>query len=318
MGFGRLFPLLMTMIAISVSALLSESYLNSYNRIKVAADAVLWGNIVSLILSVILGYSIFQRHSELSVYAFRGGISTKNFFGANMLIVFIGNYLMELKKSKTSQKLIILISASLLLFSYSRGTLIMLIVFLISMHINIIRRVARRQRNLFTVMLILLCIVIFNILFQKVALNSSTYMMRIKGFQNYINNSDTDFASLLIGNAKKLYVNNINYVAQFKLLYGWDGSVEFALLDILIKNGIVGLVGYLLIFYTMLHTFIISANWEYKSIGIAITVMFLISMLVEGFIISIHSPVGIYCYLVMGGIAGMCNRKTTEKSANII
>ena len=50
-------------------------------------------------------------------------------------------------------------------------------------------------------------------------------------------------------------------------------------------------------------------NWEHKSAGIAIAVMILISMFVEAYIQTIHSPVGIYCYLVMGGLAGMCTGK---------
>ena len=40
MPFETLFPLLMTMIAISVSSLLSESYLDSYRRIKIASDGI--------------------------------------------------------------------------------------------------------------------------------------------------------------------------------------------------------------------------------------------------------------------------------------
>ncbi len=309
MPFETLFPLLMTMIAISVSSLLSESYLDSYRRIKIASDAVLWGNLVSFILSVTLEYSVFQMHSEFNTYAFSGGIYTKNFFGADMLIIFIGNYLAERKKSKISQKIIIVISVLLLLLSNSRGAIIMFIVFIVSMQVSIVRRISKQQRKIFTMALVILCVAAFVVLFQEVALNSFNYMMRIKGFQNYIDHPNTDFTRLLLGNARELYLSDIDYVVQFKRLYGWDGSVEFALLDILIKNGIIGLIGYAIIFFYLIHTFIMTENWEHKSAGIAIAVMILISMFVEAYIQTIHSPVGIYCYLVMGGLAGMCTGK---------
>lgn len=318
MPFGKLFPLLMTMIAISVSSLLSESYLDSYHRIKIASDAIIWGNIVALALSVLFGYTVIQMHSEMNIFAFSGGIYIKNYFGADMVIILIGYYLAERKSPKKSQIIIIAITALFLLLSNSRGALIMFAVFITTVQFTVVRRITKHQRKLFTVTALLLYAVIFVILFQEIALNSVNYMMRIKGFENYINHPDTNITMLFVGNARELYMSSLDYVTQFRKLYGWDGTAEFALLDILIKNGIIGLIGYIVIFYIFIHTFLKSENWEHKSAGIAIAAMILASMLVETFIQTIHSPVGIYCYLVMGGIMGMCNHEETEKGSTRI
>ena len=316
MPFGKLFPLLMTMVVISVSSLLSESYLDSYRRIKIASDAVLWGNIVALVLSVLFGYTVIQTHSEMNIFAFSGGIAVKNYFGADMLIIFIGNYLAERETPKLNHKLLMVISVLFLLLSNSRGAIIMFVVFLVGMRVSVVHKITKRQRKLFTITAILLCIGASIVLYQEIMRNSFNYMMRINGFLNYINHPTTDFIKILIGNAKELYVSDFDYVTQFRRLYGWNESVEFALLDILIKNGIIGLIGYIVIFYILIRTFIKSENWEYKSTGIAIAVMFLISALVENYIQSIHFPIGIYCYLVMGGIVGMCNREDAERRLN--
>ena len=192
----------------------------------------------------------------------------------------------------------------------------MFVVFLVGMRVSVVHKITKRQRKLFTITAILLCIGASIVLYQEIMRNSFNYMMRINGFLNYINHPTTDFIKILIGNAKELYVSDFDYVTQFRRLYGWNESVEFALLDILIKNGIIGLIGYIVIFYILIRTFIKSENWEYKSTGIAIAVMFLISALVENYIQSIHFPIGIYCYLVMGGIVGMCNREDAERRLN--
>ena len=322
LSFGRLFSLIMTMLAISISSLLSEDYLNSYKRMKTASDAVLCGTIVSLLLAILYGYSIVQSHSEITfgyTYAFSGGIYIKNFFGADMVVVFIGNYFAErYDKKTTGQKIIMVYSVLMLLLSNSRGAIVMLLVFLLSMQISVVRKISKRQRKSFTIALVLLCIAAFIVLFQEMALNSFNYMMRIQGFLNYISHKDTDLMRLLLGNAGEVYSTELDYVTQFRVLYGWNGSVEFALLDILIKNGLVGLAGYVIIFYMYIRAFVKSDSWEYKAAGIAITVMLLISAFVETYIQSIHTPVGIYCYLVMGGFVGMsiCSSKNCVISMN--
>ncbi len=311
-SFGRIFSLIVTMLAISVSALLSEDYLNSYQRMKIASDAVLCGTIVSLVLALFEGYSVVRRHSEVTVgyaYAFSGGMSIKNTFGAEMVVVFIGNYIAERYDRRTiSRKIIMVYAILMLLLSNSRGAVMMLMMFLLSRHISIVRSISKRQRKQVTITLVMLCAAIFLVLFQEIALNSFNYMMRIQGFLNYINHKDTNLIRLLLGNAGEVYSTEFDYVTQFRRIYGWNGSAEFAMLNILIKNGLVGLFGYVIVFYILIKTFVKSESWEYKTVGIAIAMMLLLSALVEDYIQNIHSPVGIYCYLVMGGFAGMSVR----------
>lgn len=311
-SFGRLLSLIMTMVAVSASSLLSEDYLNTYQRMKVASDAVLCGTIASLLLAIFFGYSLGRLHSEITVgytYAFSGGIYIKNVFGAEMDVVFIGNYLAERYSRKTmSQKLIMVYSILMMLLSNSRGAFIMLMVFLLSRYVSVVRRINKRQRRPVVVVLVILCIASFAVLFQEIATNSFNYMMRIQGFLNYINHKDTDLIRLLIGNAGEVYTTEFDYVTQFKILYGWDGSCEFALMDILLKNGLVGLAGYIIIFYILLRSFVKMENWEYKTTGLAVAIMLLVSSFVEDYIQNIHTPVGIFCYLVMGGFVGMGNR----------
>ena len=122
-----------------------------------------------------------------------------------------------------------------------------------------------------------------------------------------------DLHKWLFGIASQLYDQNLNYVLQFRSIFGYDGTMEFALLDILVKNGILGLSGFVIIFVRNIKMALQANNWEYKTACIAIMVMLLVSSLVETYIQSIHSPVGIYCYLAVGGLAGLCNKEKTAK-----
>ena len=86
---------------------------------------------------------------------------------------------------------------------------------------------------------------------------------------------------------------------------GFDGSLEMAWLNILIKSGILGIISYIIIFVRM---FWLQQKVKNKviSVGIlAILITLLGSSLVEAYIQSIHCIYAVMSYLVINSLYGI-------------
>ena len=85
---------------------------------------------------------------------------------------------------------------------------------------------------------------------------------------------------------------------------GYDGSLEMAWLNILIKSGLLGVLAYAFIFIRMFKL-AVKANDKVISVGImAITITLLASSLVEAYIQSIHCIYGMMSYMAVNGLYG--------------
>ncbi|MCD8003154.1 MAG: hypothetical protein LUG88_04495 [Clostridia bacterium] len=308
------FTLLLTMLAIIFTYLLSEGIISSYKEIKTISYAVFTGVITSTVLALISGISITGSASEGifgSSFSINGGILYKNYFAADMLAVYMGLFICSKfgYKSKTTDRLIMFLSVLCIILSGSRGAFVLFVVFLIVIEYDKIKMIKGKQRTAFIFILVIVCIIVFAFLYRNIALNSSTYMYRIRGLLNYLDYSNGDLFHMVFGNAEMAYDQETSYVLTIRSIVGWDGSLEFAWLDILIKNGILGIVGFALIFIRSFKIALSTNNWKVKAILIAVTATCLCSSLVETYIQSIHAVFGIYCYMIM---AACCNLYTNE------
>lgn len=301
--------LLFTMIAILSSSIMAENLVKSWRYVRSMSYGVFFGVIISTGFALMSGINIVEVTSESFLgfnYGFNGGVLYKNYFAADMLAIFIGLYLY--RKSANNKRdidtLIMIISVFFIFISGSRGTYVLFAGFMLVFKYDSVKKIQKNQRMIFVFIIFLVILGLFVFLYQSIALNSETYAYRIRGVFNYLEYYSDDIYHMLLGNADLAYEQEMSYTLAIRSVVGWDGSLEFAWLSILIKNGIVGIIGYIIIFARSLIIAFKSEDWLVRTSCIAVTLTCLVSSLVETYIQSVHATFGIYCYLVMAGLCG--------------
>lgn len=304
--------LLCTMAAIVFVSLLAEGFIDSVKEIRILSYGVLAGCFVSMCLALISGHSMVSTSEGILGFniAFDGGIQYKNYFGANMIAVFMGLYIYtrQTRKRLIRDRAVMTVCIILIFLSGSRGAYLIFLTFLLSFNYDFFKKIHNRQRKLLICIMVVTGAFAFVYLYDNIALNSSTYMYRVRGLLNYLEYFTGDWFHMIFGNAEMAYENKLNYVMSVRSVVGWDGSLEFAWLDVIIKNGFFGVVGYLVIFIRALKISFKSEQWGIKTACIAVTLALLLSSLVETYMQSIHAVFGVYSYLVIAALCGMMHK----------
>jgi hypothetical protein len=143
-----------------------------------------------------------------------------------------------------------------------------------------------------------------------VVLSSSTYGYRFRGVRNYLKYAWGDWYHLIFGNAEMAWSGlGEHYVQTVQKVVGWDGTYEMGFINTLIKNGILGLIGFAWMYIYFVRVTMGSKKRWPKVINLSVLSVLLVSSLVESFVCNIHSIFGVYCYLLMAGVCGMVRPK---------
>ena len=255
--------------------------------------------------------------NALSNVGFNGGIIYKNYYGAILVASFIGIfiYYSNYKKRKIDFVSLILIFCCLIM-SNSKGGLLLLLLF-VGLYFAIFKwkildkfKVKEKKYNkVILVMLTILLMIILMILGYKYILsNSSTYAYRIRGVVNYISFYKNDLFHLMFGNSEMAfrdseysYVENIRIFLTQNGMNGYEGSYEMGFINVLIKNGIVGIIGFVFIYIIIIHR-AKRRNLIEKQYIYMIILVLLVSSLVESYVCNIHAIFGISCYMFINGL----------------
>lgn len=301
--------LILSMFILASFAIITEGYIKTFKDIAMASYGIFVGIMVSIIIAIILGGTLIDASYEglIGINAFTGGLDNKNFFSGATIGVFSGLYLYNrfYKKNKLNV-IIMLLSILMLIASNSRGGYILFTIFFVIANFNAIKIIKRSQRKL-----LLICVIIgiFSIgmyFYKEVVLNSNTYMYRINGLLNLVEYYVNDYFLIFFGAANIAFSDmDQSYGANVRSVLGWDGTTELVLLNILIKNGLLGLIGYIIIFIRIIKVAINTKKREYKISILSVVITLLISSLVEPYMVTLHLVFGAFCYIVMAGLCGM-------------
>lgn len=311
---GLKVKLLFTMLFIAVFAILAEHFLNSLYAVKCAAYGVFVGTVITTGLAIIGGESLTSLAVEGGIsWGFNGGLQHKNYFACAMLTVFSALYFYTKYIEKTMlDQFLMLISFLLIVVSNSRGTLIMMFVFLVIAHYDILLNFKKNQRGIFLLLITFVCILGIIIIYSYFVSDSGSYMIRMKGLLAYIELYKNDTFHMWYGNAEMAWKNG-NYVNNVRAIIGWDGTVELSFLSILVKNGIIGYFGYIVIFIFYIKKGLTVSNWKYKVMILSLSFSLLSSAFVENYITNTHVIYGIFNYCVIDGLIGQYKKLTKSK-----
>ncbi len=305
------FSLIFTMIVIVFSAIIFEGFLVSFKDIRNLSYAILYGVVVSFVLAIGTGTGLFDG-SE-GTLGFNGGILFKNYFGSDVLAVFIGLFLNAKYGCKYRfDKYVMVICVILIFLSMSKGAIMLFFFFLFAFSLDKVRKIKRGQRNKILFIIVIVVMISSVFFYVNYAMNIDTYMYRIRGLLNYLDYYEEHIYYMIFGSAEMAYEKDVPYVDAIRSTVGWDGTLEFAWLNILIKNGLLGVVGYIIIFVRAYNVMFFKTNdWSLRTPYFAITTICMLSSFVEPYIQSIHAVFGVYCYLIMASLCGIIHRSRT-------
>ena len=98
----------------------------------------------------------------------------------------------------------------------------------------------------------------------------------------------------------------IDYATAVRSVIGFNGTVELSILSILIKNGIIGLCGYLLIYIRWFLIFI-KSDFTVKNYCFSVYFTLIVSAFVENYITNMHVMFGLMLYLILSCFSGFIN-----------
>lgn len=300
--------LMYTFATIIMAAVMSENYLSNYRQVRLMAYACFFGVIASMILCVVNGVPLISPVNESNVgimYSFNSGIRGKE--ASTMMIAVIMSIYIYYKESmilKQIDVMLIVIATILLILSNSRGAWIEIAVFLFTLNYKKIGRFSKAHRRFITLIAFLIITPLVVYIYNSIILQSDTYLHRYKGWVYYLNYFSEDTFHMVYGNAELIYDKEVDYVTKIRSIIGWGGTLEMAWLNILIKNGILGLIAYTIIFARAIITAVKCEDYIRKTIYIAVIMTVLASSLVSDYIQSVHGLFGIYCYLIMAYYLG--------------
>lgn len=140
------FSLIFTMIVIVFSAIIFEGFLISFKDIRNLSYAILYGVVISFVLAICTGIGLFDG-SE-GTLGFNGGILFKNYFGSDVLAVFIGLFLNAKYGCKYRlDKYVMAVCVILIFLSMSKGAIMLFFFFLFAFSLDKVRKIKREQRN---------------------------------------------------------------------------------------------------------------------------------------------------------------------------
>lgn len=276
--------------------ILGKYFFKSIDDLKIVSHAILLGYIIVCVLSLIVGTSIIASVGE-GVFSFglTGGMGHKNIVAASLLVGLISIYTyIILGKKRNFDMYLVYIYILLIFLSGSRTIWIMTIIFFIISNMYIIKNLSKLKRYIFKFIITLLSIIIISIVIKYVLLESQNYLFRLLGVISFWDLHKDDYYHLVFGFSEIVYNSSNSYFENVWSLTEGIGTFEMGFLNIIARMGIIGFVGYVVLFNIILKKAkkIENIKQRYILYGIVYTMLF--SGFVELYIVSVQ-----YVYTIM-------------------
>lgn len=298
----------------------SENFLSENKQFKVIGDAIITGMIINSFIGVFTGTLGLEYNANESIFkiTFLSGLKIKNYCGGMWLITYIIYYVYYLREGTLNKHRIkFLVLALLLLLSGSKGACFLAIIFVLFINFKKILIFKEKQGTIFYAILIPIIILCGIYVYKNILINIPTYAYRIRGMQKLFDIMKNDTSKLMFGISNIAYADTgYDYTINMRNFLGWDASIEMAYVNILIKNGIIGILIYCKIFKDILNKAKYNTKTD-KNIVISIILVMLLSGFTETYIASIHYVVGPVLFCLINGIIFTTNQLKDKNSIKI-
>ena len=290
--------LIISMLLLFIFALSGNELFQTKNCFFIIGWSTFFGSFACLILALVLDDPIYVLSVEGFSLGFdlSFGMQYKNLFGYTTLISSVCLIKTFDRCKKKSNIFGVIISITLLLLSNSRGAILMLLIFLLVRRFCLLPK--RKEKGKLVLWIVFVCFLGMLLSFVLGSI-SSTFGYRVRGLTNYLNYTKGDLFHLFFGNAEMAFGNSSRpYSENVRSVIGWDGTVELPLLNILIKNGFLGYVGYLMFAYRFFKKGF-SLQRKAQIAYFSFLLPFLLSIFVEAYFANINSVYTLFNYGVL-------------------
>ena len=304
----------LTSFALISFALKSQSVLSTNKRIKIAANAIFSGAVFSALIGLITGTLGLAFESDESIVGilYVSGFQIKNYCGGIWLLLFILNYIYYMKNGRLGhiERIVLAMFLLLIVLSGSKGALALSLIWIFLINFDRILKLRRNQKKIFIFLAGIVACLIGIYIYNNILINVYTYAYRIRGLSNLVDYLLQDSRNLFFGISDIAYADTgYSYTTNIRQFLGWESSVEMAYVNILIKNGLIGFISYILIFKDFLSDCKRCTVTD-QSIVKSLVIVLLISGMVETYAVSIHYVVGPVMYCLIRGIIYQDRRHT--------
>lgn len=296
----------LTSFALMSFSLMSQSILSTNKRIKIAASAIFSGAVFSALIGLITGTLGFTLGSDESIVGilYVSGFQVKNYCGGIWLLLFILNYIYYIRNGRLGykEKIVLTMFLFLIVLSGSKGALALSLIWILLINFDRILKFRKNQKKIFGFVVGIVACLIGVYIYNNILINVYTYAYRMRGLSNLVEYMLQDSRNLFFGLSDIAYANSgVDYTTNMRRFLGWQSSVEMAYVNILIKNGLIGFISYILIFKNFLSGCKRCTATD-QSIVKSLVIVLLISGLAETYAASIHYVVGPVMYCLIRGL----------------
>lgn len=301
--------LFLTQVVLAASMVFGKYIIKEIHHVRMIGYALLTGLLIVMISSLVLGADFYSNVDEgaksVLLSGFNGGLLHKNYFA---ITLFVSIACLHLHWLVSGRKIIdifaILFELILLLFSHARSSWILLAIY--GIVVSVYWTLERKKGVGFDRFALVLAIVValgtlsYAVLYRFFFAESMTYMARINGLMNWIEYTLDNPIQFITGNAGIFFGSTESYYDHFRTVTGDSGAVDMAILNILIKAGVLGVVAYIATLYRPIRYVVSKRDAQGLMVAIAIIAPFLASMLSENVAATISLPYLVSAYLVLG------------------
>lgn len=270
--------------------------LNDFKIIRLFGYTILVTFIMSMIFTPLLGGEIVTIPTEGMSYALTAGLGHKN---ASSICIFsaymaISSYFKFVEKNKADCIAIVLLII-FMLAGASRATWILMLVYTALLNQDVFYKIKKESRFIFYIFLMMFICLCGYVFISMIIMESASYGFRFLGLWSYLNQYGTDANVMLFGHGDILYNSNYgDYDHRIWILLGGIGTFEIAYLDVLAKNGLLGLIVYLYVYFIPIFKGFKSKLKQNKIMFFSLSITALISGMVDIFITQIIYPYAVF------------------------
>lgn len=307
LNFTVRMQLIFSMVIIAAVSLLAENYFPSFDDMRYMAYGVLLGISFTFVLALLGHISLTTLAENGTGFGFNGGLQHKNYYGSYVVSCFLLFSFLYKKEKNSRDKHLLFLTLLLILPSNSRASYIFLIVFVCICSVNKLKKIDWRLSFLIIAIFAFVAFLFASLFYTSYALKSGSYLYRVQGLINYLNYYSNDSFHILFGSSEMAFRDpTIDYATAVRSVIGWNGTVELSILSILIKNGIIGLCGYLIIYIRWL-LIPLKSTFTVRNYYLAVYFTLLVSAFVENYITNMHVLFGLMLYLILSCFSGFIN-----------
>lgn len=305
LDINKKYQLIISMFILASLAIVPCKYVKDIGALRLITNGVWIGICCSIVLALFNNMPLTTKASEGIIVnmGFNGGMSHRNYFSYTVLVIVICEYILCRYLSDIRRKNFLIMSMILLVITNSRSAIILLFIFLVLCNHKRISN-SRHKRKIWGVCIIFLFALVGIPMYKYLMSISETFFFRINGLLNYISKYKNDMFHLIFGNAEMAFVDNgLRYDENIRFDIGWDGSVELVVLNVLIKNGLLGFIGYFIIFKSYFDSWKKLYDNKLSIIVFSVLITFLISACVESYVADIKHIYTVFCYLLLSNLS---------------